>query len=144
MSASSEGNNFNTILAHKLEISDDMVVQQVGWDEDCDSSISEAIEDIIGSALLEDTSYDVCDAILFWWRDGDGDLTDDLVDVVAPLSDGGVVWLTTPKTGQPDAVDPAEIAESAHTAGLSQTSTSAVNDWIVTRLVQARHGAPRR
>ena len=106
--------------------------------------ISEAIEDIIGSALLEDTSYDVCDAILFWWRDGDGDLTDDLVDVVAPLSDGGVVWLTTPKTGQPDAVDPAEIAESAHTAGLSQTSTSAVNDWIVTRLVQARRGAPRR
>lgn len=82
MSASSEGNNFNTILAHKLEISDDMVVQEVGWDEDCDSSISEAIEDIIGSALLEDTSYDVCDAILFWWRDGDGDLTDDLVDVV--------------------------------------------------------------
>ena len=121
-----------------------MVVQEVGWDDDCDSSISEAIEDIIGSALLEDTSYDVCDAILFWWRDGDGDLTDDLVDVVAPLSDGGVVWLTTPKTGQPDAVDPAEIAESARTAGLSQTSTSAVNDWIVTRLVQARHGAPRR
>lgn len=138
MSADSQAKPFAEVLAHKLEITAGMIVQEVGWDDDCDSSISEAIEDIIGSELLEETSYEVCDAVLLWWRDGDGDLTDDLVDVVAPLRDGGIVWLATPKTGHPDAVDPADIHESATTAGLTQTSTETFHDWSISRLVQAR------
>lgn len=144
MSASSDANNLSELLADKLEVVDDMIVQEVGWDEDCDSSISEAIEDIIGSELIEETSYEVSDAVLFWFRDGDGDLTDDLVDVVSPLSDGGVVWLATPKVGNPDAVDPAEINESAQTAGLTQTSTATYENWTITRLEQARMTAGRR
>ena len=39
-------------LAQRLGIEKGMVVQEVGWDEDCDSSISEAIEDVIGEELL--------------------------------------------------------------------------------------------
>lgn len=144
MSASSEALNLNDLLIDKLEVAADMIVQELGWDDDCDESISEAIEDIIGSELLEETSYEVSDAVLLWWRDGDGDLTDDLVDAVSPLSEGGVVWLATPKVGQPDEVEPAEISESAQTAGLSQTSRVTVNDWMLTRLEQPRQVANRR
>jgi len=32
--------------------------------------------------------------------DGDGDLVDALVDAITLLSDSGVVWLLTPKTGR--------------------------------------------
>src|SRR5699024_3833632 len=37
--------------AQVLGIREGMTVQEVGWDEDCDSSISEAVEDIIGEEL---------------------------------------------------------------------------------------------
>ena len=38
--------------------------------------------------------------MLLWWRDGDGDLVDTLVDALGPLADNGVVWLLTPKAGR--------------------------------------------
>ena len=61
------------------------IVQEVGWDEDCDSTLSEAIEDAIGSELLDEDSYEICDIVLLWWRSDDGDLVDGLVDAVRPL-----------------------------------------------------------
>ena len=58
-----------------------------------------------------------------WWREGDGDLADALVDAGTPLADNGVVWVLSPKTGRPGHVEPSEIAEAApDPAGLSQTS----------------------
>jgi hypothetical protein len=74
--------------------------------------------------------------VLLWWRDGDGDLVDALVDALTPLADGGYIWLLTPKAGRPDHVEPSDIGEAAPTAGLSQTSSvSAARDWSGTRLV---------
>ena len=73
---------------------------------------------------------------LLWWRDDDGDLVDGLVDSLTDLVGGGAIWLLTPKVGRPNAVDPADIAEAAPIAGLSQTTTAAVSkDWSATRLV---------
>ena len=43
------------------------------------------------------TTPDGADAVLLWWRDGDGDLGDALVDMVGVLDDGGFVVLLTPK-----------------------------------------------
>jgi hypothetical protein len=61
---------------------------------------------------------------------------DALVDVTAPLADGGYIWLLTPKSGRDGHVEPSEIGEAAPTAGLSQTSSvSAGRDWSGTRLV---------
>ena len=40
-------------IAARLGVSHGLIVQEVGWDEDCDSTLSEAIEDAIGSELLD-------------------------------------------------------------------------------------------
>ena len=108
-------------VAGQLDLTEGMLVQEVGWDSDCDESISEAVEDAVGSELLEEDTDEVVDAVLLWWRDGDGDLVDRLMDVVTPLADEGSVWVLTPKTGRDGHVEPAVIAESAQTAGMLQT-----------------------
>lgn len=116
-------------LAARLCIKDGISVQEVGWDDDCDSSLSEAIEDIIGSELLDEDTDEVCDVVLLWWRVDDGDLVDSLVDAVRPLADNGVVWLLTPGAGKPNALAPGEIAESAQLAGMVQTKAERLGDW---------------
>ncbi|AKK06578.1 putative DUF3052 family protein [Corynebacterium mustelae] len=116
-------------LAARLGIKDGISVQEVGWDDDCDSSLSEAIEDIIGSELLDEDTDEICDVVLLWWRADDGDLVDGLVDAVRPLADNGVVWLLTPGAGKPNALAPGEIAESAQLAGMVQTKAERLGDW---------------
>ena len=103
-------------IAARLGVSHGLIVQEVGWDEDCDSTLSEAIEDAIGSELLDEDSYEICDIVLLWWRSDDGDLVDGLVDAVRPLADTGRVWLLTPGNGKSNALAPGDIAESAQLA----------------------------
>ena len=124
--------------ARKLGIEKDQLVQELGWDEDTDDDIRSDIEDACGGELLDEDADDVVDVVLLWWRDGDGDLVDRLMDAITPLADDGVIWVLTPKTGQPGHVRPAEIAESAPTAGLMQTSSANLGDWIASRLVQPK------
>ena len=82
--------------------------------------------------------------MLLWWRDDDGDLVDRLMDAITPLADDGVIWVATPKTGKNGHVQPAEIAESAPTAGLVVTSSANLGDWIASRLVQPKSKAAGR
>ncbi|MDO5098620.1 MAG: DUF3052 domain-containing protein [Corynebacterium sp.] len=125
----SKEKNTVSALAARLGIKDGISVQEVGWDDDCDSSLSEAIEDIIGSELLDEDTDEICDVVLLWWRADDGDLVDGLVDAVRPLADNGVVWLLTPGAGKPNALAPGEIAESAQLAGMVQTKAERLGDW---------------
>ena len=60
------------------------------------------------------------------------------MDAITPLADDGVIWVLTPKTGKPGNVLPAEIAESAPTAGMMQTSSANLGDWSASRLVQPK------
>ncbi len=99
-------------------------MQELGWDEDTDDDIRADVEDASGGELLDEDADEVVDVVLLWWRDGDGDLVDRLMDAIAPLADDGIIWVVTPKTGKPGHVQPAEIAESAPTAGLMQTSSA--------------------
>lgn len=123
-------------LASRLGLQPGQVVQEIGYDDDCDDELRRTIENLIGGELVDEDFDDVVDVVLLWWRDGDGDLVDTLVDALTPLADGGVVWLLTPKAGRPGHVEPSDIGEAAPTAGLSQTSTvSAARDWSGTRLV---------
>jgi hypothetical protein len=131
--------------AQRLGIEKDHVIQELGWDEDSDDDIRADIEDAAGGELLDEDSDEVVDVVLLWWRDDDGDLVDRLMDAITPLADDGVIWVVTPKTGKPGHVQPAEIAESAPTAGLVQTSSANLGDWIASRLVQPKSkAAPRR
>lgn len=122
--------------AERLGIKPGQVVQEIGYDDDSDDGLRDAIAEVDGVDLVSEDYEDVVDVVLMWYRDGDGDLVDSLVDAVAPLADGGYVWLLTPKSGRPGHVEPSDIGEAAPTAGLSQTSSvSAARDWSGTRLV---------
>lgn len=113
-----------------------LVVQELGWDDDTDDALRVAIEDAIDADMVDGDHGNVVDAVLLWWRAEDGDLVDGLVDSLTDLVGGGSIWLLTPKVGRPGAVDPADIAEAAPIAGLSQTTTANVSkDWSATRLV---------
>lgn len=130
--------------AHRLGIEKNQIVQELGWDEDTDDDIRADVEDACGSELLYEGSDEVVDVVLLWWRDDDGDLVDRLMDAITPLAEDGVIWVITPKTGQPGHVQPADIAESAPTAGLMQTSSANLGDWIASRLVQPKSKAAGR
>lgn len=130
--------------AQKLGIQNDQIVQELGWDEDTDDDIRADVEDASGSEMLDEDTDEVVDVVLLWWRDSDGDLVDRLMDAITPLSEDGVIWVVTPKTGKPGHVQPAEIAESAPTAGLMQTSSAKLGDWTASRLVQPKSKAAGR
>jgi hypothetical protein len=127
-------------IAAKLGLSAGQIVQEIGYDADCDEPLREAIEKLTGTALV-DIDYDqVVDCVLLWWREDDGDLVDALVDSLTSLDSGGVVWLLTPKAGRDGHVEPEDISEAAPTAGLSSTSNvAAAQDWSGTRLVSPKN-----
>jgi hypothetical protein len=126
-------------LASKLGITAGQVVQEIGYDEDCDADLRAGVVAVAGAELVDDDYDDVVDVVLLWWREEDGDLVDALVDAIAILADQGVVWLLTPKPGRDGHVESAEISDAAPTAGLQSTSTiSASREWQGTRLVAPR------
>jgi hypothetical protein len=122
--------------ADRLGFSTGMVVQELGWDNDTDDDLRVAIEDAIDADMVDGDYGNVVDAVVLWWRDEDGDLVDGLVEALTDLVGGGSIWLLTPKVGRPNAIDPADIAEAAPIAGLSQTTSATVSkDWSATRLI---------
>jgi Protein of unknown function (DUF3052) len=132
--------------AERLGIKPGQVVQELGYDTDCDEQLRQAITAVEGVELVDEDYEDVVDVVLMWFREDDGDLVDALVDALAPLGDGGYIWLLTPKSGRPGHVEPSDIGEAAPTAGLAQTSSvSAARDWSGSRLVapKARRLSPR-
>ena len=127
-------------MGDRLGFKPGMVVQELGWDEDVDDAVRVAVEDAIDADLVDGDHGDVVDAVVLWWRDGDGDLVDALVDSLTDLAGGGAIWLFTPKVGRSNAVDAADIAEAAPIAGLSNTTTFALSaDWTATKLVAPKH-----
>ncbi|MCH9840875.1 MAG: DUF3052 domain-containing protein [Actinomycetia bacterium] len=135
MSASPQGLE----RAARLSLASGQIVQEVGYDTDCDADLREAVVEIIGADFVDLDFEEVVDAALLWFREDDGDLTDALVDAITPLADQGVVWLLTPKPGREGHIEPEDITDAAQTAGLRQTSTiSASDNWQGTRLVAPR------
>lgn len=141
-------------LAEKLGIEPGQAVQVAGTNVPSGFSVpvdQGLLDDVAARAgtelILTDDSDEVVDVVLLWWREGDGDLVDALVDSLTNLADHGVVWLLTPKAGREGHVEPSDIDEAAPTAGLSSTrSTSAAPEWSGTRLVSPRasKAKPRR
>jgi hypothetical protein len=126
-----------------LGLTKGQVVQEIGYDEDVDFDLREAVEDAIDDELVDEDWDDVTDAALIWWRDGDGDLTDTIVDALALLEAGGVVWVLTPKPGRSGYVEASEIAEAANIAGLHIANAKSVGkDWTGTRLTP--RGRPKK
>lgn len=124
--------------AELLGLDTDMVVQELGWDEDVDQSLRDDIMDIIDADMIEE-AVEAVDVVILWWRDDDGDVVDGLVDALPDLADDGYIWLLTPKIGRSGFVDPASVAEAVTIAGLTMTSTENVApDWQATKVVRPK------
>ena len=133
MAATAEAGS--TMSPGPLGVGASQLVQEFGWDDDVDEDLRTAIAAASGHEIEDERSDEVADVVLVWFRDGDDDLADALVDALTNLGDGGVVWLLTPKSGRDGHVEPSDIEEAAFTAGLHATSSiSACRDWSGTRL----------
>jgi hypothetical protein len=117
------------------------LILEVGYGSDCDDVLRSEIVAITGTQLLEGETTEVVDAVIVWWRDGDGDLVDELMDALTYLTETGPIWVLTPKLGRDGHVESSDIQDAAPIAGLSQTSTIALaQDWAGTRLVARKVG----
>ena len=124
-----------------MGLAKDDLVLEVGHDSDCDSTLRDQIMSITGTTFLEGSTNEVVDAVIIWWRDGDGDLVDELMDALTYLVENGATWVMTPKAGRDGHVEPSDIQDAAPIAGLSVTSTIALaKDWTATRLVARKAG----
>jgi hypothetical protein len=117
------------------------LILEVGYGSDCDHVLRSEIVAITGTQLLEGETTEVVDAVILWWREGDGDLVDELMDALTYLTETGPIWVLTPKLGRDGHVESSDIQDAAPIAGLSQTSTIALaQDWAGTRLVARKVG----
>ena len=117
------------------------LILEMGYDSDCDEGVRNEITTTIGSNFIKGSATEVVDAVILWWRDGDGDLVDELMDALTFLSETGPIWILYPKVGRSGHVEPSDIQDAAPIAGLSQTSTLIVaSDWMATRLVARKAG----
>ncbi|WP_112236564.1 DUF3052 domain-containing protein [Kribbella monticola] len=134
-----DGKSGEPNIAARLGLETGWVVQELGYDDDCDEDFRDAIQELTGEQFAGEDTDEVVDAVLLWFREDDGDLVDALFDVLTDLKAGGVVWLMTPKVGREGYVDASEIAEAAPTAGLSTTSSlSPTEDWSATKLMMPK------
>ena len=118
-------------------------ILEIGYAPDCDDALRAKITEISGTELIKVDPTEVVDAVIIWWRDGDGDLIDELMDALTYLSETGPIWVMTPKMGRANYVEASEIQDAAPIAGLSTTSSIPVTtDWTATRLV-ARKASKR-
>jgi hypothetical protein len=117
------------------------LVLEVGRSAGCDESLRKSISAITKTEFVDSDAHEVVDGVIIWWRDGDGDLVDELMDALTYLSETGPIWVLTPKVGRDGHVEPSDIQDAAPTAGLSQTSSfSIAADWSATRLVARKAG----
>ncbi|WP_256838784.1 DUF3052 domain-containing protein [Ornithinimicrobium faecis] len=119
----------------------DQIVLEYGYDDDVDEAFREQVQAVVGSALEGEDYTGVVDAVLVWWREDDGDLTDELVDCLALLEDGGFIALVTPGAGRSDRVPAHDVQEACNTAGLTASGAVPLGEgdqWHAQRLVGRR------
>ena len=131
-------------VAARMGLKPSMIVMEIGYDDDADHELRDNIEEHTGEEIVGEDSDEVVDVVLIWYRDGDEDLTDLLVDAIGPLADDGAIWLLTPKRGRDGYVEASDISEAASVAGLSETSIVTISqDWSGNRLVGRRSGGKK-
>lgn len=126
-------------LLQELGLKPDHLVQEIGVDDDVDDELRDVLEEQLDEPLIDEDVQEVVDVVLLWFRDGDDDLTDALMDSLTTLEENGVVWLLTPRSGREGYVPPVEIQDAAPNAGMHVTSSAGVSaNWAATRLVHRK------
>ncbi|WP_296666671.1 DUF3052 family protein [Demequina sp.] len=120
----------------RLGLKTGQIIQEFGYDADADAPLRASIEAATGESLVDEDFGDVTDGSLVWFRDGDDDLADLLMDAQTLLDDGAPVVVCVPKAGVPGHVQPRDVQEAASLAGLNGTSTFVIGGtWTATHLV---------
>ena len=115
------------------------LILEIGHGSDCDENLRQQIVQIVGEPFIQNDTNEVVDCVLIWFREDDGDLTDELVDALAFLSESGTIWVLTPKVGRDGHVQASDIHDAVNIAGLSQTSTIAVApNWTATKIMHRK------
>lgn len=115
------------------------LILEIGYGSECDENLRQQIVEIIGEPFIQNDTNEVVDCVLIWFREDDGDLTDELVDALAYLSESGTIWVLTPKVGRDGHVQASDIQDAVNIAGLSQTSTIAVApNWTATKIMHRK------
>ena len=80
------------------------LILEIGYGADCDDALRADIKNIVATDFLENSTNEVVDAVLLWFREDDGDLVDELMDAMAYLSDqeGGPVQCVVLQNGHED------------------------------------------
>ncbi|WP_347353779.1 DUF3052 domain-containing protein [Intrasporangium sp.] len=127
----------------KLGFAQGQVIQEFGYDDDVDDGVRLAIEQLVQGELEDEDFDEGADGVLIWYRDGDEDLGDLLVDGLTKLFDQGFVVLMTPKAGRVGHVEASEVEEAASTAGLQTGGiVNVCANWSASRLMSPK--GPRR
>ncbi len=127
----------------KLGFAKGQVIQEFGYGDDVDDDLRSAVEDVVGAELEDEDFNDGADGVLIWYRDGDDDLVDLLVDGLTKLFDQGFLVLVTPKAGRPGHVQASDVEEAASTTGLQAAGqVNVAQDWAANRLMTPK-GARR-
>lgn len=125
-------------LVSRLGLEPGQIVIEYGYSDDVEEDVRTAVE-ALTEGPLEDESYDgLVDVVLAWWRDGDGDLADDLMDALTTMEDGGFVVLLTPGTKREDRIDAHVIQEACTTCSMSASGVVQLGEWVGQRLTGRR------
>lgn len=73
------------------------LILEIGYAADSDDSLRAKIKGITDTEFIQIDPTEVIDGVIIWWRDGDGDLIDELMDALTFLSETGPIWVMTPK-----------------------------------------------
>ena len=89
MSATADPAEDRSNPVNRLGFQPGQVVQELGYDDDVDQDVREAVEDLTGSELVDEDYDDVADAVLMWFREDseDGDLRQCLGDPPPSLAE---------------------------------------------------------
>ena len=68
-------------MALRMGFAKGEIVLEVGYGPDCDDELRTQIKEIVGTDFLENSTNEVVDAVLLWFRQDDGDLVDELMDI---------------------------------------------------------------
>lgn len=128
----------------RLGFRPDQIIQEFGYDDDVAGDFREAVEEAAGGPMEDEDYTGAADAVVLWWRDGDGDLGDALADLTGLLEDEGFVVLLTPARGESGEVEAALVDEASDAAGLHGAGALLVGEgWRAHRLMARKDRARR-
>ncbi|PZU50380.1 MAG: DUF3052 domain-containing protein [Arsenicicoccus sp.] len=122
-------------MVRKLGLRKDQIVVEYGYDDDVEEGVRQAAASVSGAPLEDDTYDGVVDVVLLWWRDGEGDLADELMDALTTLEEGGCIVLLTPGAGREDRVPAADVQDACTTCSMTASGAVNLGGWLGQRLV---------